>query len=45
MVVVSYLTPAPEYEKIKGLTFGTATEEDRRDTRESWDGATWWAPP
>ena len=37
MVVVSYMTPAPQYEKIKSLTFGTATEEDRRRTRASWD--------
>jgi SSS family solute:Na+ symporter len=37
MIVVSYLTREPEYEKIKSLTFGTATEEDRRRTRASWD--------
>ena len=36
MVVVSYMTPSPDYEKIKSLTFGTATAEDRRQTRESW---------
>ena len=34
MVAVSYLTPAPDYDRIKGLTFGTATAEDRRRTRE-----------
>ena len=37
MIAVSYLTPAPDYYRIKGLTFGTATAEDRRRTRESWD--------
>ena len=37
MVVVSYMTAAPDYEKIKGLTFATATDEDRRKTRMSWD--------
>ena len=37
MVAVSYATPAPEYEQIKSLTFGTATEEDRRRTRASWN--------
>ena len=37
MVGVSYLTEAPDYERIKGLTFGTASAEDRRITRESWD--------
>lgn len=36
MVVASYLTAAPNEEQIKGLTFSTATEEDRRVTRESW---------
>jgi len=36
MVVVSYMTREPEYERISSLTFGTATEEDRRRTRESW---------
>jgi SSS family solute:Na+ symporter len=37
MIVVSYLTREPDYGKIKSLTFGTATEEDRRRTRASWD--------
>jgi SSS family solute:Na+ symporter len=36
MVAVSYLTPAPEYGRIKSLTFGTATDEDRAGTRGSW---------
>ena len=36
MVVVSYLTAEPKYERIKGLTFGTATEEDKAQTRASW---------
>jgi len=36
MVAVSYVTAMPSYEQIKGLTFGTATEEDRRETRASW---------
>jgi solute:Na+ symporter, SSS family len=38
MVAVSYLTEEPSYEKIKGLTYGTATEKDSRRTRESWGG-------
>ena len=37
MVGVSYLTPPPDYKRIKSLTFGTATEDDRRRTRQSWD--------
>ena len=37
MVAVSYLTQSPQYDRIKGLTFGTATADDSRHTRESWD--------
>lgn len=37
MVAVSYATKPPEYQKIAGLTFGTLSEEDRRDSRASWD--------
>jgi len=37
MVVVSYMTAEPEYTKIKSLTFGTATDEDRAKTYASWD--------
>ena len=36
MVGVSLATAAPDYAHIKGLTFATATEEDKRRTRESW---------
>jgi SSS family solute:Na+ symporter len=36
MVAVSYASAAPDYARIQGLTFSTATEEDRRRTRESW---------
>jgi SSS family solute:Na+ symporter len=37
MVVVSYASSAPREEQIRSLTFGTATEDDRRKTRDSWD--------
>jgi len=37
MIVVSYMTREPDYEKIKSLTFGTMTEDDRRRTRMSWN--------
>jgi len=37
MVGVSYLTAAPDYEKFKGLTFATATQEHRDKSRLSWD--------
>ena len=36
MVVVSYLTAPPSYEKISGLTYGTVTAEHRKETRASW---------
>jgi SSS family solute:Na+ symporter len=36
MIVVSYLTEPPSYEKIKGLTYGTRTAEDRAKSRASW---------
>jgi SSS family solute:Na+ symporter len=36
MIVVSYATAPPSEAQIRGLTFATATEEDKRRTRESW---------
>jgi SSS family solute:Na+ symporter len=36
MVAVSYATAEPDYNQIKGLTFATATTEDRAKTRASW---------
>jgi SSS family solute:Na+ symporter len=36
MVVVSYLTQEPAVDQIKGLTFATATAEDKAKTRASW---------
>jgi len=36
MVVVSYMTSAPNYAKIQSLTFDTATKEDRAKTRAGW---------
>jgi SSS family solute:Na+ symporter len=37
MVVVSYMTEEPSYEKINGLTYGTLSEEDRKVSRSSWN--------
>ncbi len=37
MVVVSYMTKAPDYEKISGLTFGTLSATDREKSRSSWN--------
>jgi SSS family solute:Na+ symporter len=39
MVVVSYMTEPPSYEKIQGLTYGTRTTDDRKRTRASWNFA------
>jgi len=36
MIAVSYATAPPAYEKISGLTFGTLTEEQRRETKASY---------
>ncbi len=37
MVVVSLLTPKPDEEHIKGLTFATTVAEDRAASRASWN--------
>jgi SSS family solute:Na+ symporter len=37
MVVVSYLTEPPDYNKIKNLSFGTITAEHRAESAASWD--------
>jgi solute:Na+ symporter, SSS family len=36
MILVSYLTREPDYGRIRGLTYGTLTAEDRAETRASW---------
>lgn len=38
MFAVSYATEVPSYEKISGLTFGTVTDDHRRESRASWSG-------
>src|SRR5215472_8512667 len=37
MVVISYMTPEPDYGSLKSLTFATTTQEDKDRTRASWD--------
>jgi len=37
IVVVSLLTPSQSAEKISGLTYGSMTDEDRKELRESWN--------
>jgi SSS family solute:Na+ symporter len=36
MVAVSYATTQPDYARIAGLTFATASGDDRARTRASW---------
>ncbi len=36
IVTVSYMTEAPDQEKISGLTFGTLTDKQRAENRDSW---------
>jgi solute:Na+ symporter, SSS family len=36
MIAVSYMTAAPDYGKIGGLTYATRSAEDKRISRESW---------
>jgi len=37
MIIVSYSTEAPNYDRISGLTFSTLTQEHREESRSSWD--------
>uniref|UniRef100_S0DFK0 Putative sodium-solute symporter n=1 Tax=termite gut metagenome TaxID=433724 RepID=S0DFK0_9ZZZZ len=37
VIVVSLVTKAPGAEKIRGLVFGTATAEQKAETRTSWN--------
>jgi SSS family solute:Na+ symporter len=37
MYVVSYLSEAPDYERISGLTYATVTREDQAASRASWN--------
>ncbi len=36
MVAVSYATNVPAYDKISGLTYGTVTDEHKKESRSSW---------
>jgi SSS family solute:Na+ symporter len=36
MLVVSYMTEEPSYERISGLTYGTTSAEDKDSSRSSW---------
>jgi solute:Na+ symporter, SSS family len=36
MIVVSYMTEAPAYANLNGLTYGTLSDTDRKESRSSW---------
>ena len=38
MIVVSYMSEAPDPARITGLTYGAVTDEQKQVTRDSWDG-------
>jgi SSS family solute:Na+ symporter len=37
MIVVSLFTPAPDYEKLNGLTYGTTIEKDKQASFSTWE--------
>lgn len=37
VIVVSLMSPAPNEEQIAGLTYGSMTDAQRKETRESWN--------
>jgi len=37
VIVGSLLSPAPDPTQISGLTYGSLTDEDREEIRNSWD--------
>jgi SSS family solute:Na+ symporter len=37
MIIVSYMTPAPPFEKVENLTFATVSAEHRAESRKSWN--------
>jgi SSS family solute:Na+ symporter len=39
MVAVSYMSEKPSYEKISGLTFGTLSDDHKKESRSSWTWA------
>jgi solute:Na+ symporter, SSS family len=38
LIGVSYLTAPPKPEQLKGITYGSVTEAERREVRASWNG-------
>jgi SSS family solute:Na+ symporter len=39
VIAVSYMTEPPSLEKLKGLTYGTTSQEERAKSRTSWSRA------
>jgi SSS family solute:Na+ symporter len=42
LIIVSLLTPAPDQEHIRGLTFATTVAEDKAASRASWNATDVW---
>ena len=36
LIIVSVLTPEPNYKKMEGLTYGTTLSKDKKDSKNSW---------
>jgi SSS family solute:Na+ symporter len=37
MIIVSFLTPAPDINQLNGLTFSTTTKNDKESSKNSWE--------
>ena len=37
MILVSLFTPAPDLEKLNGLTYGTTVKQEKEASSSSWD--------
>jgi SSS family solute:Na+ symporter len=37
MIIVSFLTPAPDLNQLNGLTFSTTTKNDKESSKNSWE--------
>lgn len=42
LIIVSVLTPEPNYKKIEGLTYGTTLSKDKKDSKNSWTNIDVW---
>jgi len=37
LIIVSILTPAPDYDKLEGLTYETTLSTDKENSKNSWN--------